>query len=56
VARRFGGLTDSITLEFLPGDEAPTRRRAIEAIQRIPHTFRGFAAERGSGGAGKGPD
>ena len=56
VARRFGGLTDSITLEFLPVDAAPTRRQVIEAIQLIPHTFRGFAAERGSVGAGKGPD
>jgi probable F420-dependent oxidoreductase len=53
VARRFGGLTDSITLEFLPSDTAPTRRRVIEAIQRIPHSFRGFATEPGSGGAGK---
>jgi probable F420-dependent oxidoreductase len=36
VARRFGGLTDSITLEFLPGDAAATRRRVIEAVRRIP--------------------
>ena len=56
VARRFGGLTDSITLEFLPDDPAATRRRVIEAIRRIPHSFRGFATESGSGGAGKWPD
>jgi probable F420-dependent oxidoreductase len=52
VARRFGGLTDSITLEFLPSDEASIRRRVIEAIQCIPQSFRGFATEPGSGGAG----
>ena len=56
VARRFGGLTDSISLEFLPGDSAPTRRRVIEAIRRIPHGFRGFTPAPDSGGAGKGLD
>jgi probable F420-dependent oxidoreductase len=51
VARRFRGLTDSVTLEFLPGDAASVRRRVIEDIQGIPHSFQGFA--RTSGGAGK---
>ncbi|MGH7154421.1 MAG: hypothetical protein ACREF3_10895, partial [Acetobacteraceae bacterium] len=51
VAARFGGLTDTVTLEFLPGDPAPVRRRLIEAIQAIPHAFRGFRTEERSGGA-----
>ncbi|HEY6433116.1 MAG TPA: TIGR03617 family F420-dependent LLM class oxidoreductase [Acetobacteraceae bacterium] len=42
VARRFGGLVDTVTLEFRPDDTAATRRRVIEAIQRIPHRFTGF--------------
>jgi probable F420-dependent oxidoreductase len=46
VAHRFGGLTDTMVLEFLPNDSAVARRRVIEAIQRIPHSFRGFSTER----------
>ena len=45
VARRFGGLVDTITLEFRPDDTAATRRRVIEAIQSIPHRFTGFRTE-----------
>ncbi len=45
VARRFGGLVDTITLEFRPDDTATTRRQVIEAIQRIPHRFTGFRTE-----------
>ena len=52
VAARFGGMADTVTLDFLPGDSVATRRRVIEAIQRIPHTFRGYATEARSGRAG----
>ncbi len=46
VARRFGGLTDTVTLEFHPDDPPGTRRRVIEEIQAIPHAFRGFTENR----------
>ena len=45
VERRFGGLTDTAALEFLPGDAPETRRRVIEAVRRVPHRFRGFQTE-----------
>lgn len=37
IAARFGGLVDSVTLDFLPDDDTATRRRVIDAIHRIPH-------------------
>ncbi len=40
IERRFGGLTDTVTLEFLPDDDRATRRRVIEAVQHIPAPFR----------------
>lgn len=43
VEQRFGGLVDTISLEFLPSDPPETRHRVIEAIQRIPNRFEGFA-------------
>jgi probable F420-dependent oxidoreductase len=43
VARRFGGIVDGVTLDFTPGTEPHTRRAVIEAIQRIPSRFQGFA-------------
>ena len=39
IAARFGGLVDTVTLEFRPRDDRATRRRVIEAIQRIPRRF-----------------
>jgi probable F420-dependent oxidoreductase len=42
IAQRFGGVVDTVTLDFLPGDDAATRRRVVEAVQRIPHCFEGF--------------
>jgi hypothetical protein len=42
IAKRFGGVVDTVTLDFLPGDDAATRRRVVEAVQRIPHCFEGF--------------
>jgi probable F420-dependent oxidoreductase len=42
IAKRFGGVVDTVTLDFLPGDDAATRRRVVEAVQRIPHRFEGF--------------
>jgi probable F420-dependent oxidoreductase len=45
IEQRFGGVVDTVTLEFLPTDSAATRRRVIEAVQRIPHSFTGYQTE-----------
>ena len=46
IAKRFGGIVDTVALEFLPDDSAETRQRVIKAVQAIPGTFKGFATER----------
>jgi probable F420-dependent oxidoreductase len=45
IEQRFGGVADTVTLEFLPADTTATRRRVIEAVQKIPHQFTGFRTE-----------
>ncbi len=45
IEHRFGGVVDTVTLEFLPSDDAAIRRRVIEAVQKIPHGFREFRTE-----------
>jgi probable F420-dependent oxidoreductase len=45
IEQRFGGVVDTVTLEFLPTDSAPTRRRVIEAVQKTSHQFTGFQAQ-----------
>ncbi|HET6182725.1 MAG TPA: TIGR03617 family F420-dependent LLM class oxidoreductase [Acetobacteraceae bacterium] len=42
IEKRFGGITDTVTIDFLPSDTATTRRKVIEAIHRVPHRFQGF--------------
>jgi len=42
IARRFGGVTDTVTVDFLPDDDARTRRRVIDGIKEIPGRFRGY--------------
>lgn len=42
IERRFGGLVDTITLQFGRDDTPQTQRTVIEAIHRIPHSFSGF--------------
>jgi len=42
IERRFGGIVDTVSLDFAPGTSAATRRRVVEQVQRIPHTFRAF--------------
>ena len=44
IEKRFGGIVDSVTIDFAAGTEAAVRRNTIEAIKKIPSTFRGFAA------------
>jgi probable F420-dependent oxidoreductase len=46
IERRFGGLVDSVALDFAPGTPASTRRAVAAAVQRIPGTFRGFSVAR----------
>ncbi|HLB98602.1 MAG TPA: hypothetical protein VJK90_13100, partial [Acetobacteraceae bacterium] len=45
IEQRFGGVVDTVTLEFLPADSTATRRKVIEAVQKIPHSFIGFQTE-----------
>ena len=45
VEQRFGGVVDTVTLEFLPTDTATTRRNVIEAVQKIPHGFTEFRTD-----------
>ena len=43
IARRYGGIVDTVSIDFAAGTNAATRRGAIEAVQKIPGTFKGFA-------------
>jgi len=49
IERRFGGVVDSVSIEFAPGTPAATRRGVVATIQRIPSQFAGFATQ-GAGG------
>jgi hypothetical protein len=44
IAARFGGIVDTVSIDFARGTSAATRRDVIAGIQRIPSAFRGFAA------------
>jgi probable F420-dependent oxidoreductase len=45
IEQRFGGVVDSVTLDFPPGTPPATRRAVVAAVQRIPSRFRGFGSE-----------
>jgi probable F420-dependent oxidoreductase len=45
IAARYGGIIDTVSIEFAEGTSAATRRTTIEAIQQIPNTFEGFSAK-----------
>ena len=45
VAKRYGGIVDTVSIDFAPGTSAATRRGVIEAVQRIPGTFKRFARQ-----------
>jgi probable F420-dependent oxidoreductase len=47
VAERFGGVADTVTVEFLPEDDARTRRKVVDGIKGIPSRFRGYATSWG---------
>jgi hypothetical protein len=42
IAKRYGGIVDTVSIDFAPGTDAATRRSVVEAVQRIPGTFKGF--------------
>ncbi len=42
IEKRYGGIVDTVSLDFAPGTSASVRRATIEAIQRIPSSFKGF--------------
>jgi probable F420-dependent oxidoreductase len=42
IAERFGGVTDTVAVDFLPGDDARTKRKVIDGIKGIPSLFRGY--------------
>jgi len=42
IARRYGGIVDTVSIDFAPGTGAATRRGVIESIQKIPAAFKGF--------------
>jgi len=42
IEQRYGGIVDTVSVDFAPGTSAATRRATIEAIQRIPSTFTDF--------------
>ena len=44
VEKRFGGIVDSVSVDFVEGTPASVRRGTIEALKKIPGVFSGFAA------------
>ena len=45
IEQRYGGVADSIDLEFPPDTPLGLRRELIADIRRIPHLFAGFASD-----------
>ncbi len=48
IEQRYGGIVDTVAIDFAPGTSAATRRATIEAVRRIPSTFEGFARDSGA--------
>jgi probable F420-dependent oxidoreductase len=44
VEKRYGGIVDSVSVDFIDGTPASVRRGTIEALKKIPARFTGFAA------------
>ncbi|HEX2943484.1 MAG TPA: TIGR03617 family F420-dependent LLM class oxidoreductase [Rhodopila sp.] len=42
IEKRYGGIVDTVSIDFTPDTSAATRRATIEAIQRIPSSFKSF--------------
>jgi probable F420-dependent oxidoreductase len=43
IAKRYGGIVDTVSIDFSPDTTAATRRGVIQAVQKIPGTFNGFS-------------
>ena len=44
VEKRYGGIVDAVSVDFVEGTPASVRRGTIEALKKIPSRFKGFAA------------
>ena len=44
IEKRFGGVVDTVGIEFLDTDAPELRREVVRAIQAIPSAFQGFKA------------
>jgi probable F420-dependent oxidoreductase len=44
VTKRYGGVVDAVSVDFVDGTPASVRRGTIEALKKIPSAFTGFAA------------
>jgi hypothetical protein len=44
IEKRYGGIVDTVSIDFTANTSATTRRAVIGAIQRIPSPFRRFHA------------
>jgi probable F420-dependent oxidoreductase len=44
IEKRYGGIVDTVSVDFAPGVPASTRRATVEAIQKIPSRFAGFGS------------
>ncbi|HVY15207.1 MAG TPA: TIGR03617 family F420-dependent LLM class oxidoreductase [Rhodopila sp.] len=42
IEKRYGGVVDTVTIDFTPGTSTATRRDVVAAIQKIPGRFQGF--------------
>jgi probable F420-dependent oxidoreductase len=49
IARRYGGIVDTVSVDFAAGTPASVRRETVAAIQAIPSAFAGFARLRANG-------
>jgi probable F420-dependent oxidoreductase len=47
IEKRFGGVVDTISMEFLSDDPPEVKRDLIKAIQAIPSSFKGYKTEWG---------
>jgi hypothetical protein len=44
VEKRYGGIVDAVSVDFVTGTPASVRRETIAALQKIPSQFQRFAA------------
>jgi hypothetical protein len=42
IERRFGGIVDTVTIDFPPDAETTLKRAVVDAVRRIPSAFEGF--------------